>query len=89
MPTSNGMDSEDKHKLDRALELSEENNQMLKKMIRNMRWSRLIKVIYWTVIIAVSVGALYFAQPYVDSVSDAYNSIQDTTRSVNSIFGPK
>jgi len=83
------MDREEKQKLDRALELAEDNNQMLRKMIRNMRWGRLFRTVYWVIIIGISIGALYYVQPYVDQVVGVYGNIQDATKGVNTMFTPK
>jgi hypothetical protein len=83
------MDREEKQKIDRALELAEDNNQMLRKMIRNMRWGRLFTTVYWVIIIGISIGALYYVQPYVDQIMSAYGNIQDASKSVNNMFTPK
>jgi hypothetical protein len=82
------MDQEDKIKLARALELSEENNNILKKMLRNMRWGRLFRVLYWVAIIAVSVGALYYVQPYIDQLQKAYGNAKQTLETVNKTLSP-
>ena len=83
------MDSEDRKKLNRALEISEENNTMLKALVRSMRWSRLFKILYWSILIAVSVGAFYYLQPYVDKLSSAYTSLEKRVSHVNSYLSPK
>ena len=80
------MDIEERQKLYRILELSEENNQMLKTMLRNMRWGRLIKTVYWLVIIGASVGAFYYTQSYFDNVVQMYNSVQSDFNAVKSIL---
>lgn len=82
------MDTEDKIKLDRALELSEENNAILKKMHRAMRWGRLVRIVYWTILIGVSVGAFYFIQPYIDQLVNIYGGVVDTAGNINSLFAP-
>lgn len=78
------MDSQEKQRLERVLELSEENNQILKRMLRGMRWGRLVRIIYWSIIIAVSVGAFYYIQPYWDALRDFYGGAQNT---VNKVLG--
>jgi len=78
------METQDKQRLERTLELSEENNKILKKMLRGMRWARLIRVLYWSILIAASVGAFYYIQPYVDGIQDIYGGAQDA---VNSALG--
>ena len=82
------MDNEDKVRLERALEVSEENNRMLKTLIRAMRWGRFIKIIYWTLIIGTSIGFFYYFQPYLQGIKDAYGGFADTFRGVNSMFSP-
>ena len=72
------MDSEDKIRLKRALELSEENNSMLKKLVRAMRWAKLIRLAYVVIIIGSAVGIFYFFQPYIDQLSDTYSGLKNT-----------
>ena len=78
------MDSQEKQRLERVLELSEENNQILKRMLRGMRWGRLVRIVYWSIIIAASVGAFYYIQPYWDALMDFYGGAQNT---VNKVLG--
>jgi hypothetical protein len=82
------MDHDDKQKLQRALELSEENNRLIKKLVRAMRWNRFIQVMYWVIIIAVSIGSLYIIQPYMDQLRSIYGSVGDATTKINSILKP-
>lgn len=81
------MDIEERQKLHRILEVSEENNQMLKTMLRNMRWGRLIKGVYWVIIIGASIGAFYFVQPYFDGILGAYGGAKSSFESLNAVFG--
>lgn len=82
------MNEEDRIKLARALELAEENNAILKKMQRAARWGRLIRISYWTIIIAASVGAFYYIQPYVDQLMQLYGSVKETAGDINSLIAP-
>jgi hypothetical protein len=81
------MEQEDKRKLERLLDISEENNKILKTLLRNMRWGRLLRIIYWGLIIAASVGAFYYFQPLIDELSGAYGAFQGEVGKVNSLFG--
>ena len=83
------MDTEDKKKLNRALEISEENNTMLKALVRSMRWARLFKIVYWGILIAISVGAFYYLQPYVDKASSAYSTFQQGVNRINTYLSPR
>lgn len=77
------MDTEDKKMLNRALELSEENNRILKTLLRNMRWGRLIKIVYLGVIVAASVGAFYYLQPTIDQTIRTYGSFETAIKNFN------
>jgi hypothetical protein len=82
------MDIEERQKLYRILEVSEENNQMLKTMLRNMRWGRLIKTVYWVVIIGASVGAFYYTQTYFDQLLSVYGGAKSDLEGLKSFLGP-
>ncbi len=60
------MDFRDKEFLDRLMHLSEENNKMLHRLQRGMRISRYLRILYFIIIIGVSIGAFYYLQPVVD-----------------------
>lgn len=69
------MDLEEKALLKRSLELSEENNKMLRSMSRSMKIQRIMSIIYWVFIIGSAVGAYYLIQPYIDAIMTAYKSV--------------
>ena len=59
------MTPEEHMKLDRSLALAEENNAILRGMRRTQRITAIMHILYWVIIIGVSVGAFYFIQPYL------------------------
>ena len=67
------IDTQPKKVLEEILALTQENNKILHGMRRSMRWSRIMSILYWVFIIGSAVGALYLIQPYLDSISGAYN----------------
>ncbi len=67
------MSPEEKELLQRAVALSEENNEMLRYISRSMRISRWISIAYWVLIIGSAIGAFYLIQPYVDAITGAYS----------------
>lgn len=69
-----GMDPKDRELLEKTFNLAEENNSLLRSMRRSMRVSQAFRVIYWVVIIGLSVGAYYVIQPYVDQLMEVYGS---------------
>jgi hypothetical protein len=62
--------------------LAEENNQLLKKIRRANFYSSAVRVIYWGIIIGLSLGAYYFIQPYVDQITGTYQGFQDNVSTV-------
>jgi hypothetical protein len=70
------MEPEEREILRRVLELSQKNNRMLQSIQRSMFWSKLMRYIYWIIIIGAAVGAYYFIDPYITGVIDTYNSLK-------------
>ncbi len=80
------MDQDEKIKLQRVAELSEENNKMLKTLVRAMRWAKLLRVIYIIIIIGSAIGLFYFFQPYIDQFLDTYGSIKNSINDFGKAF---
>jgi len=74
------MPPEEKELLEKSVILAEDNNKMLRSMRNSMRWGRIMTVVYWVLIIGISVGAFYFLQPYVDQVVKTYGSFSNFIR---------
>jgi hypothetical protein len=77
------MDAETKKLLQENIEISKENNQLLKKMVRNQRWTNVYRVVYWSIIILSSVGAYYFIQPFLGNLLNIYSGGTPNDSSVN------
>ena len=69
------MDPDEKKLLKETLELSKENNKILKKLRTAMQVSRLFKAVYWTIIIGSMLGAYYYFQPFIDSIKGSFGDI--------------
>ena len=82
------MEPHEREMLDRVLELSEQNNKMLKKMERMARWSTIFRIIYWSVIIGTAIGLFYFMQPYIDEAKEAYGSVRNAIESFATMAAP-
>ena len=65
------MTPEEKAQLDNLYTLVKENNEILRSIRRSTRFTLIMRIAYWVVIIAVSFGALYFIQPYFDFLRGA------------------
>ena len=79
------MTPEEHELLKRSIALSEENNDILRGIQSSMRWSRFVSVIYWLIIIGISVGAWYFVQPYLVKVEGLYNGAESQLNSVQNV----
>lgn len=62
--------------------LVEENTVILKSIQRTNRLNTVMKALYWVVIIALTFGAYYFIQPYVDMLQSSLNAIRGLDSSV-------
>lgn len=69
-------------KIKETREIVERNHEMIEDIKRTIFWRRVMRIIYWFVIIGVAIGAFYFLQPYVDRVVDAFNQIKDGLNAV-------
>lgn len=76
-----------KELLEANLRLSKENNRMLKKMRRAQKRATIFRVLYWIVIIAIALGAIYFLQPYFERVKMLYEQILPGLKNIGEIGG--
>ena len=67
--------------LERTAALVEENNKLLKSIKRSGRWHTVFQVGYWVLIIALTFGALYFIQPYLNSIGSLLGGVSGAAKS--------
>jgi len=53
-------------KLDEILNLTRENNKILRGMRRTQRWSSFLQIVYWFVILGIVFGSYYYIQPMIE-----------------------
>ena len=82
------MDSDEKEMLEETLELSQDNNKMLHTIRRELFWSKVMNIIYWIIIIGVSVGVFYYIQPYLDNLLDTYESVKGQIQNFSNSIKP-
>lgn len=75
------MTPEEKSLLERTYKMSEENNKILRSMRRASRFGTIVRVLYWVVIIGLSIGAFYVIQPYINLMTGLYGQAQGTMNS--------
>ncbi len=72
-------------KLDRMLKLTEENNKILRSLHRTQTVSSIIRILYWTLIIASLGGAYYFIKPMISSLAGEGANIKESLQQLNAI----
>lgn len=83
------MDQEEKDMLKKTLELTQENNDMLRSIKRGMFWSKIIRSVYWIVVIGAAVGVYYYIQPYLDNAVNAYGSFKSDVKDFGNLLNIK
>jgi len=66
-------------------EMVEENNEMLKKLLKKGRWGMIFKVIKYIIILIVITGLWYYAKPYLDQARGVYIKVNETTDSIDAL----
>jgi hypothetical protein len=79
------MNPQDKELLEKTYELANDNNKILHGIRRSNRWNAFFRVVYWIIIIGVSVGAFYYVQPYLNAAIKAFGTIQTDINSVKTV----
>jgi uncharacterized membrane protein len=82
------MQPEEREMLKKTLELAQENNIMLRSIRRGMFWGRVVRVIYWVVIIGAAIGIYYYIAPYIDSAVGAYGNVKVDLKSFGNMLKP-
>ena len=70
------MTPEERSLLERTNKLAEQNNAILRSIQRTNRFSLVLRILYWVVIIAISYGAYYAIQPYMNQLFSLYSQVQ-------------
>ena len=71
------MNPEERHLLERSLKLSEENNQILKKIDRRAKRAAIYGFIKLVIILAPFVIGSFLLQPYLNQAGSTYSQLQD------------
>ncbi|MFZ2151615.1 MAG: hypothetical protein WAV09_00725 [Minisyncoccia bacterium] len=66
--------------LQEILELSRENNHLLKGVHRRARWGMFFWILRWAIVIGILFGAYYYVEPFIQSASDTYHRTTDSIR---------
>lgn len=80
------MTPEEREMLRKTLELSEENNKMLRAIRRSIFWGRVTRIAYWVIIIGAAIGLFYYLQPYIDTATSVYSNIKGDLQNFGDLF---
>jgi len=69
------MDQEVKHLLEENLELEKENNQLLRTVVKKMYWQTVLTVMKWVFVLAITFGAFYFIEPFLNQLYSIYGGV--------------
>lgn len=72
------MNPEEKHLLERAVKLSEENNHMLRKLHRTARWAFVWGVIKLVILVVPFIIGYFYLEPYFGSLGDTFEKARET-----------
>jgi hypothetical protein len=64
-------------RLEELHKVVEDNHRMMEKVYRSMVLNRIIRIVYWVLVLGAAVGAFYFLQPYLDTISGSYNRARE------------
>ena len=65
--------------------LAEDNNKILHGMRRNARIARVWRIFYWLIILGTGVASYYYLQPYINTLTDTYKSLQATQQKMSDL----
>jgi hypothetical protein len=82
------MNPEEKQMLEETLELSQENNKMLKHIRRSQKMAAVMRIFYWVLVLVISYGAYTFAEPYVNQMINIFQTSQTELNNIRN-FGNK
>lgn len=63
-----------KEKVDELTEMVKENQRMIRNLYRKSQWGTVMGIVKWVLIISISLGALYFLQPFLESTMRTYQT---------------
>jgi len=71
--------------LQEILELTKENNKILKGLRSAQRWDRFKRTLYLLILAGLTIFGYYYMQPYIKAVSDAYIQIQGNVEDIQNV----
>ena len=69
------------------MELTVENNRMLRKMRQTQRFAVVMRTLYWVLIIGLAFGSFYFVKPYFEQLTKVYTHGATSFQTIQSELG--
>ena len=70
-------------KLDEMYEMMQENNEILRSLLRRERFANFLRIMYWIFIIGTLLGAYYYVQPVLTKMTANFDGLQSTVTHIN------
>ena len=80
------MNEEERALLNRVAKTVEENNEILHRLQRSMRWGTVLRWVYWILIIGTAFGSFYLLQPYLNSLANTYGGAKSDVANFQSFM---
>jgi len=74
-------------RLRRIEDMTEANQNMIKRLHNAYRLSSLFSIIKWVIVIGVTLGSFYYLQPYLEGVLKMYGNLNSFTGGVENNGG--
>jgi len=62
-------------RIEKLIDLVQENNQILRKMRRSQQIASFMRVLYWLIILGVGFWTFYILQPYIQGLQDLWQGM--------------
>ncbi|MEK7514398.1 MAG: hypothetical protein AAB587_01070 [Patescibacteria group bacterium] len=80
------MDLEEKQKLQKIFDLTQENHKMLKSLHSSLVWQRVWGSLYWVAALGAAIASYYYLQPYIEQMESLYKSVSGAAGNTNALF---
>jgi hypothetical protein len=72
--------------IQKNIELTQQNQKKINKIHSHIRRTMIGKIIYWIIIIGVTVGAVYLSKPYINNAIEQYDSIKKNVEQTSNVI---
>ncbi len=78
----------DMGKIDELLEITRENNKILRGMRSTQRWNSFITFVYWVIILGSVFGTYYYFQPLIQKYTNIFQTSVGVLQKVQENINP-